>query len=1778
MISGGDGDDVIYGDLADEPGAATDDDIIYGDAGNDEIHGGAGDDLIFGGEGDDVIYGDAGDDMMVAGAGVDLYSGGEGEDKLYFNGLREDYLITNRDGYITVRDLRDVDDNEGHNVIQDVEAIHFYDEVITQDELQNLDSAATMVRAGRGAYHLNGSNGDDLLISSNKSESFGGAKGQDTILFGGALSDYTIDQTGLYTQITDNRSGVTDTIRNAEFLQFDDQKISIGERRFDDGAEFVENRSATIPGHKRYHLDNGIDMSVSPDPYGSYSINWPGYTHMFVGQNGEHYYGSTYAFNNTTQLNTGHVLVAAVRGSGSYHYVIDINEIDPERPYIINEYRIDLQENNGNGWIGNFAGIFALEGESFLVIGDRGARIRDLAGNETYIDTDIGDYRLWVEHDVLRVVDRDDGTFDIFTMRNETDKEMTYSRYSKDTGEKLVSDKFIQDSFLTYTQDVALLNIASNDTLLTWSGRVEATNSRDIFINRYDQEDNLIASKIISLDEDIASHHRVLELQDGTLFVTWFENGEGLFGQRLDNNLNDLYADPVLLIEGTSFYNYTLTKQNNGELGLYWQGYGNSAEYYKIKLDYEGTLTFDGTDQDDQYIGTDSDDLVHGSEGDDVLDAGEGNDTISYANSDERVEVNLENGTATSDGNGEDTLISIENVTGSQDGDLLDGSEQTNVMSGEAGDDTIRSFGGDDVIVGDAGDDKLIGGEGDDIIDGGEGEDYVYYTEFSDGVTVDLEAGTASGASAGNDTLINIERVVASQGDDVITGDANVNYIYDHDGNDVVNAGAGHDRIYGYGGDDILDGGEGNDILYYSSMTDNITVDLAAGTAIGAVMGNDTLINIERVFGSRGDDHISGTANGEDLYGYWGDDVIDGRGGDDTLYGYDDNDTLIGGAGNDTLYGQEGNDTLRGGAGDDHLDGGAGVDTADYSDQDEVLTVDLAASTVSGENSGNDTLVDIERVVGSAGNDTFYAAVNGMHYDGGAGNNRAFYSNVTGVDGVTVDMNAGTAIANDGSGQDTFANITSFYGSDDGDFIYGDDVRNTLRLMEGDDTAFGGGGDDSIYGYGGKDKLFGDAGNDDLHGGDGNDYLYGSEGNDIMDGGAGIDGVYYHTVTDSLVIDLAAGTAIGAVIGTDTLIDIERASGSKGDDTIHGTNNGEYLWGHDGDDYIYGEAGDDTIYGDAGSDRLYGGDGNDTFYGGDGRDYVYGHDGDDTVFGLEGDDHLVGYAGDDTIHGGTGDDTIYGFSSGNVTNGGGGADVLNGGDGNDIIYAGIDGDTVDGGAGEDIVSYYYVHDTNGVTVNLNNGTATGKSGGTQDTLTNILNVYATDFNDHIYGDEAGNSIRAYAGDDEVYAGAGDDKIYGFEGNDTLHGHTGDDYIRADEGNDIIFGGAGDDTIDGGDGSDMVDYSDTANGVTVDLSAGTASGASTGNDTLTDIENVSGTTGDDTVIGDDAHNAFWLQSGDDVAYGGLGNDYINGQDGNDKVYSQEGNDDVEGGDGNDTLYGEEGDDVLQGGEGVDKLIGGIGDDHMDGGVGYDYIYYTEFTDGVVIDFNAGTAVGVSTGNDTFTNIERAFGTRGDDVITGDGNANYLFDEEGDDMVYGGAGNDRFYGYEGDDYYDGGSGSDYLYFSSMTDEVTINLQAGTAVGAVTGNDTFVNIEHALGSKGDDTIIGSDEANYLYGYHGDDVIDGGAGQDTLYGHAGADRFVFSSLTDSTTVYVDRINDFEQGSDLIDVSALGYDSVSDFTRVDNGSYTKYEANDSDFAFRLYGDYDLNDSDFVFS
>ncbi|GEL95978.1 calcium-binding protein [Cellulomonas composti] len=195
-------------------------------------------------------------------------------------------------------------------------------------------------------------------------------------------------------------------------------------------------------------------------------------------------------------------------------------------------------------------------------------------------------------------------------------------------------------------------------------------------------------------------------------------------------------------------------------------------------------------------------------------------------------------------------------------------------------------------------------------------------------------------------------------------------------------------------------------------------------------------------------------------------------------------------------------------------------------------------------------------------------------------------------------------------------------------------------------------------------------------------------------------------------------------------------------------------------------------------------------------------------------------------------------------------------------------------------------------------------------------------------------ILGTPGNDVIHGLGGDDRICSLGGNDIVDGGAGNDQVDGGAGNDTIVATTGNDTVVGGAGSDTVSYAGHPTKVKVDLRVATQSNGTAGTDTLSSIENVAGTAGNDTLIGTAGVNKLWGGPGDDTLSGLAGADVLDGGAGKDVLRAGAGNDTLKGGDGADELRGDTGNDTLRGGAGNDKLYGEAGNDLLYGDAGTD----------------------------------------------------------------------------------------------------------------------------------------------------------------------------------------------------------------------------------------------------
>ena len=303
------------------------------------------------------------------------------------------------------------------------------------------------------------------------------------------------------------------------------------------------------------------------------------------------------------------------------------------------------------------------------------------------------------------------------------------------------------------------------------------------------------------------------------------------------------------------------------------------------------------------------------------------------------------------------------------------------------------------------------------------------------------------------------------------------------------------------------------------------------------------------------------------------------------------------------------------------------------------------------------------------------------------------------------------------------------------------------------------------------------------------------------------------------------------------------------------------------------------------------------------------------------------------------------------------------------------------------------------------------------------------------------------------------------------------------------------------------------------------------------------------------------------------DSIVGTDGADVLNGTSGADTMDGCDGPDELHGLAGDDRMQGGAGDDSLQGQAGHDILDGGAGIDTASYQSAAGDVSVYLNFGLSRGAD-GRDTLVNVENLRGSDFDDRLIGDGGSNSFLGGDGNDIIKGKGGDDLFSGENGDDRMRGADGVDTMNGDSGAD-ILLGLSGDDVLRGSTGTDYIYggrdsdlveggsDDDFLRGNLGNDTMHGGSGADdmrggghndvlngdagddFLLGEGGSDSLSGGAGNDTLFGGFGSgqfdsrqDTFIFASTADGSGGF-DRIRDFEDGTDVIDLTAFGF---SDF------------------------------------
>jgi Ca2+-binding RTX toxin-like protein len=916
-------------------------------------------------------------------------------------------------------------------------------------------------------------------------------------------------------------------------------------------------------------------------------------------------------------------------------------------------------------------------------------------------------------------------------------------------------------------------------------------------------------------------------------------------------------------------------------------------------------------------------------------------------------------------------------VNGVVTGDIITGTNAAEAFIGSTGDDTINAGGGSDLVVYDTGD-------GHDTVDGEGGTDTLALINFTAGAPSATSATFTVAQSAGH-LIVNTDgsapaevdalgmeslQVQLGNGGDTVTLTGNLAGagISTGAGGIIIAGGTGSDTLdasaltsanaitfsnLGGGNDtfkaanvvanDVVNGAGGTgDTADYSVATQAVTIDLTAGTAVGASVGNDDIQNFENAMGGAGNDTLHGTNGANAFTGNGGVDTVtyaglitagmittNGSGGWTVTSGSEGTDTLstveavqgLNPAGTPTgkflLVGNGGyaslEDAVAAALDGDTILLGTGTIALETTPNDGKVTIDKDI-TIIGRGAGFTTLLAATPIANAQssstaamitvanghtvnfssftvdGNDRMAGGVDvstGILFDGGDGSiTNMRFTNIgadvgdeprgTGVvawDGAQVTVTGSDFDQNERRGLAAFdtgtlvtitgSHFTAKTGQDEvgsfpGTLDYG------VQVSDGAVVDISGSTFDN---FSASENGFGSAGVLVAPVTGGSSTLNLNAGNTFTDNSSAVAVGFNPTDTDTVNFNnpVTVNSTVPGALGLQAFGDVvvtgvpANLTGDAVAVNWIGGPNANLMDGDDQSDFLQGNGDADTISGHGGDDTIVwnAGDGDDTI---DGGNNGAPHSDTDTLQ-VAANGHnltLTAGAGNFTITDGTSTATVSEVEEVNITLSGGETVTING----DFTGTGVNVNTftIDGSAG-----------SLGETVDARNLSSahevvfTGGSG--DDTF------YSGHGNDTFHGN-AGNDIVNYtveAGIDVLDGGGNSDtlNVFGTAGNDTIHvSINGSQAITSIEG--MSPTSIEVHTADGLGGSgDTLDYSGSgANAVAVNLQTGSATGFAT----IANVENAIGTSGDDTFTGDANVNTFTGGAGSDV-YNVLANDVV-----------------------------------------------------------------------------------------------------------------------------------------------------------------------------------------------------------------------------------------------------------------------------------------------------------------
>jgi Ca2+-binding RTX toxin-like protein len=809
-ILGTEGDDTLDGTGGNDTiSAFGGDDFVTAREGNDSLDGGSGHDRLWADSGDDFLTGGAGNDLLVGQGGNDTQLGGEGDDTFY-GGIAPqgqfghdsldggsgidllDYTRTSIWSGVTI-DLGagaltggDQGGTGSATVagIENVVASGLADRIVGSAAANMLDGydGRDTLEGGAGDDTLFGSFSDDWLIGGDGNDWLDGGHESDTLTGGAGADDFAFT--------TDGVDAITDFASALDELRFEGTTFTrIGASDF--GA-----------GDARFHAAAGATSGQDADDRVIY---------------------------NTT---TGEVFYDA-DGSGSQASRL-VARLQPGAALVASDIGVDngIPDQQVNGGPGDDS---LTGGEGFDTINGLGGNdtLNGLGGDDV-LDGGPGNDSLEGGEGADRFAAGDG---------NDTLHGIAYPRH------------FGEGELEVDTMDGGLGDdeywIENPNDILSDAGGVDTVH--------VDNMDWTLGAAF----ENLVIHN------------DWFENFQTGIGNELDNHMLVSYAGSRLegrggndtLVGGVKDQGGNLLLGGEGNDSINGRGFSDTIDGGSGNDTLSGGW-FDefvftvapGTANADQIVGFVSaddevvlDGAVHLSSGpsggfaeNDARFAA--NSTGTAQDASDRVIYNTANGQlwydADGSGAGSRQLIAtlqgaptlaaddIRVINGSASGQVINGTSGNDTLAGSPGDDTINGLGGNDLFVASA-------NGGNDVIDGGTGTDSIEFRDrATSAVLVDFASGSIQGGGSGTISFTAVERVVASNFNDTLTGTAGTQTLTGQGGADTLAGAGGVDTLWGGGGADTFIFREmgttnADRISDWASASDKVALDNAVMNALG---------------------------------------------------------------------------------------------------------------------------------------------------------------------------------------------------------------------------------------------------------------------------------------------------------------------------------------------------------------------------------------------------------------------------------------------------------------------------------------------------------------------------------------------------------------------------------------------------------------------------------------------------------------------------------------------------------------------------------------------------------------------------------------------------------------------------------------------------------------------------------------------------------------------------------------------------------------------------------